>query len=51
MVAMLSTLAVGSFARVDKPKKHKHCEHCTKTQCSPDCKANGACDGSHCSKA
>ena len=51
MVAMLSTLAVGSFAQFDKPKKHKNCEHCTQKQCTPDCKAKGCCDKSHCAKA
>ena len=38
MVALLSTLAVGSFANIDKPKKHKRCDHCVQKQCTPDCK-------------
>ena len=50
MVAMLSTLAMGAFARVDKPKKHKRSDHCTQ-QCTPDCKANGCCNRSHYAKA
>lgn len=51
MVAMLSTFALGAFANVDKPKKHKRCEHCTQKQCTPDCKANGGCNKPHCAKA
>ncbi|HEY2722984.1 MAG TPA: hypothetical protein VGI82_14725 [Chitinophagaceae bacterium] len=49
MVAALSTLTVGAFANGHKQKKHKQSEQCTK--CTPECKANGCCDRSHCVKA
>lgn len=46
---MLSTLALGTFAHVDKPKKHKRCENCTQ-KCMPDCKDKGACNKTTCAK-
>ncbi len=51
MVALLSTLAVGSFANIDKPKKHKRYEQCTQKHCPPDCKDKGCCNKSNCAKA
>ncbi len=51
MAALLSTLAVGSFANIDRPKKHKRYEQCTQKHCPPDCKDKGCCNKSNCAKA
>lgn len=51
MMALVSTLAVGAFANVDKPKKHKHSQQCTQQKCTHDCKPNSGCNQACCNKA
>jgi len=51
MLALVCTLATGSFASPHKPKKQKHSKECTQQKCTPDCKQQECCSKSSCAKA
>lgn len=51
MLALVCSLATGSFANNHKPKKQKHTKQCTQLPCTPDCKQKGCCNKTSCNKA
>ena len=51
MLALVCTLATGTFANNHKPKKQKQSKQCTQQTCTPDCKQNGCCTKTSCVKA
>ena len=51
MLALVCTLATGTFANNHKPKKQKHIKQCTQQTCTPDCKEKGCCIKTACVKA